>query len=892
VYRLLLLAFPRRIRREFGDAMVEMFVAQVRAARADGQSVARVWLLAIGDALVHGTAERLMIAREHWTAALRGAARWRWWMRAMAQDARYGARMLVRQPVITVVALLTLALGIGANVAIFSAVNAVLLRPLPYPEPDRLVMLWEKRQAEGVLDNVVSPADFRDWARMNTVFESMAAFTPMNVDLTGRGEPVRLNAAAVSPAFFDVLRIGPQLGRAFNREDGIAGRQRVAIVGAGLWRRLFGADRSVIGSTVVLNGTSYEIVGVLPDSFEFSDTTVELWAPLALDGLPQPPSRAVHQFFVYARLKPQVTLEQARGEMDRLAAQLSEQYPQTNRTHGVWVTALDEQLTGPSTGSAARSGSVRASLLLLLGAVAFVLLIACVNVANLLLVRAAGRRREMAVRSAIGAGRGRLVGQTLTESLTLSLAGGTIGLLVASWGTTGLRALVPRGVQVVGLQHMGLDGRVLAFALALSLLTGVLFGLLPAWQLARVDMNAVLREGTRTAGPVRRRLRMALIVSEIALASLLLFGAGLALRSFDRVLRVEAGFDVQGILVVPVVLPGSRYRDATALVGAFQQIEQQLTTLPGVRAVGAVSQLPLSGQDNRYGITIEGRDAPADTPTRAHVRSVTPGYFHTMGVRLEAGRPFADADTPAAPLVAIVNETMARRYWPGDSPLGKRLLLNGTSDMRVVVGIVRDVRHWGLDAPVNPELYLPLAQQPSSAMTFVVAATSDPGGLAGAVRDRVRQVDRALPVANLHPMTEVAAAAVAARRSTMMLLGVFAAIALVLAAAGIYGVMGHLVAVRTNEIGLRMTLGARPVQVLRLVLTEGAIQAAIGLTAGLTGAVFLVRFFRSLLYEVEPADPLTLATVAALLLTTALLACLVPALRAMRIEPVAALRES
>jgi putative ABC transport system permease protein len=880
LYRLLLLCFPRRIRREFGADMARMFEAQYSATQTSGRSLAAFWLRAMGDALVHGGAERVTLAAAYGQDVIEEARRWRWYMHALVQDIRHALRLIAGQPGVTFVALLTMALGIGANTAIFSAVDAILLRPLPYADPDRLAVVWEKRPAEGVMNNVVAPADYLDWARMNTVFEATAAMMPVTADLTGAGEPVRLSAAAVSPAFFDVLRVRPALGRSFRSEEARAGQHRVIVLGYGLWQGRFGSDPAVVGRKVFLNGVPHEVVGVLPQTFEFPDSTIELWAPLPLEGLSQPLSRANHELAVYARMKPGVTIEQARADMDRVGQQLSAAYPDTNRRHGAWVVPLREELTGP----------VKSSLFLLLGAVGFVLLIACVNVANLLLARAAARRREVAVRAALGAGRARLVGQALTESVLLSLLGGAAGLLVARWGIDLLRQVAPAGVPVLGLDRIGLDARVLIFSFVLSLATGVLFGLLPAWQFASQDLNDALKDGGRSPTGIRRRLRLTLVVSEIALASLLLVGAGLMLRSFQSVLGAEAGFKTGGVLTTLIALPEARYPGDRKLV-TYDQIEQRFRSIPGVRSVGAINVLPLSGRDGRRGIVVEGYEPAPDTPTRAHPRAVTPDYLRTMGIQLSAGRGFTTDDRANAPLVVIVNETMARRYWPAASPVGKRVLLAGSNDWREVVGVVRDVRHWGLDRPVNPEMYLPLPQYLSNGLTFVIATDGDPASLASAVREQLRGVDPDLPLSNVRTMDEVARTSVAARRAGMLLLGTFGALALILAAAGIYGVMAHLVALRTSEIGVRMTLGAQPRDVMRLVLKEGLLQAVLGLAIGLSGAVLLMRSFQTMLYEISPADPMTLGAVVVLLLSTALIACIVPARRAMRVDPVTALRQ-
>ncbi len=705
----------------------------------------------------------------------------------------------------------------------------------------------------------------------------MAAYTSVTADLTGVGEPVRLAAGAVSPPFFDILGTQPILGRNFRTEEAIAGQHRVVILGHGLWERRFGSSPSIVGQKIVLNGIPHEVVGVLPRTFQFPDRSLELWAPLALG---TSPSRVQHSLEVYARLKPGISLERARADMDRVGSELSMTYPGANRRHSAHVTALSEELTVP----------VRTGLMLLLGAVAFVLLIACVNVANLLLAKAASRKREMAVRAALGAGRGRLAGQALTESLILGLLGGAAGLLVAHWGIQIIRALAPADLPVLGIDRLGLDARVLLFTLLLSVLTGLLFGLLPAWHLASQDVGGMLKDGSRTAGSVRKRIRLALVVGEIALASLLLFGTGLMLRSVQALLHVDAGIRTEGVLTTLVALPNSRYNTPEQRRTAVAELAQRFASIPGVRSVGATSLLPLSGQNSRNGIVIEGREPVPDTPTRAHPRSVTVDYFKTIGMTLVSGRLFTEADREDAPLVAVVNETLVRQYIPDGSPIGRRITMTGTHDWREIVGVVRDVRHWGLDQPVNPEYYMPMRQFVWSAPNYVLEVDGDPASVGSAVREQLRAVDPELPLSSLRTMNDVAAASMASRRASMLLLAIFAAIALTLAAAGIYGVMAHLVALRTSEIGVRMTLGARPADVLSLVMTEGLVQAVAGLAIGLAGGVLLMRSFQTLLFGVQPADPITLAAVALILLGTALAACLIPARRAMRVDPIAALR--
>ena len=868
LYRILLLAFPRQVRRAFGDDMLRMFEDQFLEAKRQGHSAARVWVDATVDALKYGSAER-------WTPI-----RWRCWMQAFRQDIRYALRLLLKQPGMTTLAVVTLALGIGANTAIFSAVNAVLLRPLPYPDADRVVMIWEKRAREAVLDAPVAPADFVDWEKRQASFEAIAGMSTSAVDLTGAGEPVRLFAGVVSPAFFDVLGVKPALGRTFRPDEAVFGQHRVVILGDRIWRQRFGADPTIVGRTILLNQLPSEVAGVLPASFEFPDSDLELWTPLALTSAPQPPSRTLHFLTVYARLKPGITLERARADMDRIGAQLAEEYPASNQYHGAHIGLLRDEL---------QQGSVRNGLLALLGAVGFVLLIGCVNVANLLLARAAARRREMAIRTAVGASRARLTAQALTESAVLALTGGVAALAVATWGISLLRQIQPRDLQVLGADRLQLDATVLAFTFALSMVTGLIFGILPAWQLARHDVNESLKDGGRPASSIKKGLRQTLVVSEIALASLLLVGAGLTLRSFQAVLRTETGFKPEGLLTAFVILPQAKYITDAQRVAAYDEIERRIASLPGVRSVGATSHLPLSGQDSRTGIFIEGREPTPDAPTRAHLRAVTLDYFRTMGMRVIEGRNFTAADHSESPFVTVINETMARRYWPGQSPLGTRVRMGGPA-WREVVGIVADVKHWGFERAVNPEMYLPQKQMVWSGLTYVLATDVDPVTLTAAVRNELKAVDPDLPLSNVRTIEEVAARSVAARRSSMLLLGVFSGLALVLAAAGIYAVMSQLVALRTSEIGVRMTLGAQPASVMRLVLREGLLQAIAGLAIGLVAGVLVMRAFRSVLFQVNPSDPLTLGAVGLVLLVTATLACLVPARRAMRVDPVQALR--
>jgi putative ABC transport system permease protein len=877
VYRALLAAFPARVRAEFGAEMRALFHEHRRAARRQPFGGLRLWVAVIVDSLLHGLAARFDRSFSNPQSTISTERRAP--MSAFRHDLRHAVRLLVRQPGITVIAVITLALGIGANAAIFSAVDAVLLRPLPWPEPDRMVMIWEKRQQEGVMNNNVAPADYVDWSKSATSFTAMSGYTTTAGDLTGKGEPVRLNAAAVSAGFTDVFGVKPALGRFFRSDEEIVGRHRVVVLGYGLWTERFGGDPGVVGRAITLNGIPHEVVGVL-EPFEFIDREIELWAPLALEGGPQAPPRATHFLNVYARLKPGVTVEQARAEMHAIGERLSSQYPDTNRRHGSHVVPLRDELVAP----------VRAGLLLLLAAVSFVLLIACVNVANLLLARAVSRRREIAIRAALGAGRVRLASQGLTESVLLALLGGAAGVLVAWWATAALPSLAADARTVVGLDRVRVDARALGFTFLLSLATGALFGLLPAWQFARQNVNESLRDGGRSIAGGRRRLRVALVITEVALASLLLVGAGLALRSFQTILAGDPGIRPAGVMTALVTLPATRYLEPERRIAAVQAIEQRLAGMPGVGHVGGTTHLPMSGMDSRSGIAVQGYEPAPDTPTRSHWRAVTPGYFETIGMTIVRGRRLARTDDARAPLVVVVNEMFARRYFPSATAIGGRVRLVGSEDWREIVGIVRDVRHWGLSAPVNPEMYMPFDQFPLENVVFTLSGSGRPESLAPGIRDAVRAVDPDLVVSRVRTMESVQAQTVDRQRVTMLLLATFAAVALLLAAAGIYGVMAHLVSLRTSEIGVRMTLGARPRDVLRQIMQEAVVQTAIGLGIGLGAAILLMRAFRTMLYEVSPSDPLTLATVALILLASALVACYVPARRAMRVDPVTALR--
>jgi len=863
MYRLLLRLFPRDIRREFGADMEALF--EYHRRRAHGFETLRLWARAVTDALRHGVALRIE----------------RLLMDTIAHDVRFAVRSLIKQPAVAAAILLTLGLGIGANTAVFSVVHAVLLRPLPYPEPDQLVMIFEKRPAEGVMDNVVSPADYLDWARMSRSFSSMSAYQEATVDLTGVGDPIQLAAGAATPGFFEVLGTRMLHGRSFAPDEAVLGRQTVVVLGYGLWQQRFGGEATAVGRNVTVNGVAHRIVGVLGPEFESPAGPVEIWSPMVLQAGSEPPPRASHQLSVYARMKPDVTLEQARAEMDALGRQLEAEYPNESRGHGAHVISLRERMVGP----------VKPGLVVLTLAVAFVLLIACTNVANLLLARGASRRRELAVRAAVGATRARLLRQSLTESVCLAVASGVVGIGIAVLLVRTLVAQTPPALRGVGLARASLSPTVLAFACALCVVTGVLAGLLPAWLVSRDDLNGPLRDQGRGPSTIRKGVRFSLIVAEVSLTSLLLVGAGLLLRSFERVVSQPAGLELESRLTTTVTLPRSRYPDADTRRRAQLEIEKRVGGVHGVTAVGVTNNLPLSGSDSRRGIIVEGLERrEGDAPVRAHPRIVSPDYFRAAGLHLAEGRLFNDADTAKAPTIVVINQTMARRYWPGGSAVGKRMMFTGGDSWREVVGVINDVRHWGLDRVVNPEVYMPFAQQPSATLSIVIHAAGAPEALAPDVTRAIQGFDRDMPLGLTRTMEQVAAESLASRRWSAVLLGSFAVLALVLAAVGIYGVMSHIVAARTGEIGIRLTLGSRPARILRDVLREGLLYAAVGLAIGLGVSLAVMRGLSSMLFEVTPADPFTLAAVGAMLLAVSAAACLGPALRAMRVDPIEALR--
>lgn len=877
IYRALLRLCPPDLRAEFGVEMEALFAADL--GRARGVAKLGVWKRAVLDVLRHGTGAR----NDQWNRLRKTSAYVEYEsrgsrMETLRYDLRHAVRAMFRQKATSAIILLTLALAIGANTAVFSAVHAVLLQPLPYAEPERLVQIYEKRPAEGVFTNPVSPADYLDWARLNQSFASTAASTESAADLTGSGDPERLAAAAVTAAFFDVFGVRALHGRTFQPGEDVLGRNRVVVLAHALWQQRFGGDPSVIGRSIVINDLPREVIGVLPPEVEFPQAGAQLFAPLVMTGGPEAPPRAAHFLSVFARLKPGVPMEQARAEMDQIGRDLEAQNIDMSRGHGSHVTSLAPEMVK----------SVRSTLMVLMAAVAFILLIACINVTNLLLAQAAGRRREMALRAAVGAGRARLMRQVIVEATVMACAGGAIGVVIAWWGVQLLAAQMPAAVRPDASIVFSVP--ILLFTAGACLISGLLAGVLPAWQIVHDAPAETLKEGGRSPVALRRKLRFGLVVAEVAFTSLLLVGAGLTLRSFQRVLMEPSGIETGGRLTFSVALPRARYSTADAYQRFFGELEKRLAAEPSVRRVGATSALPLTTADGRNGIVIDGIErGPEDGPTRAHPRTVTPGYMASVGIRITLGRGFTESDRTGAKVV-IINETMAARYWRGAPALGGRVRLTQDKEWREIVGIVQDVKHWGLDAPVNPEMYMPYGQEVQSAMSFVLEAAGSPLSLIPNVQHHVRELDPNLPISSIRTFDEVASRSVAQRRFTMTLLACFAILALLLAAAGIYGVMAHLVSLRTPEIGVRLTLGARPSGVMRQILREGALQTAIGLAIGLGASLAVMKGLRTILFGIEPTDPITLASVGVSLMLVALLAVAVPALRAMRVDPLTALR--
>jgi putative ABC transport system permease protein len=799
-------------------------------------------------------------------------------METLIKDIRYGLRGLWKRPGFTGVALITLALGIGANTAIFSLINAVLIRPLPFPEPDRLVWTWGNIRNGGNRASV-SPLDYLDYRNQNRTFEQFAAMisVPISANLTGGGEPQRLSGAGVTGNFFQALGVQPALGRTFLIENERTGRDQVAVLSYGLWQKRFGGDPEIINKRVTLDNKSFEVIGVMPRDFEFP-ATAEVWLPLNFDAHPGLKQRKAHFLRPIGRLKAGVTLAQAQADTDTIARQLEAAYPDTNTGWNLRLVSLRERIVG----------NIRSTLYILLGAVGFVLLIACANVANLLMAHAASRRKEIALRTALGAGRLRIARQMITESVLLALFGGALGTLLAIWGVQALVAL--SGDNIPTTARVNIDLTVLTFTLVTSVLTGLLFGLAPTLRTLKLNLSETLKEGGRSGSESsqRNRTRSLLVIFESAIAVMLLVGAGLLIRSLVRLQNTNPGFDPNNVLTMRIDLPQEKYAAPEALSNFWQQFESRVGGLPGVESVGLVSELPLSGQLNDMPYTVEGR-APdaANQGFDDDFRRVNQNYFRALRIPFLRGRNFTPQEVREQANVLIISESLASRTFPNEEPLGKRLVMSFDNQKFEIIGIVGDVRHHSLELPPLPIMYMPGWR---AGENVVVRTQGESSAIAASVRREMAAIDPNQPIATVRTMNEWLGLAVAAPRYRTGLFGLFAGLALVLSAVGIYGVMSYSVGQRTHEIGVRMALGARQRDVLKLVVRQGMSLVLIGVGIGLLGALALTRVISSLLFDVGTKDPATFSGVAILLTAVALIACYGPAWRATKVDPLVALR--
>jgi putative ABC transport system permease protein len=792
-------------------------------------------------------------------------------MDSLIKDIRYGMRSLLKRPAFTAIAVVTIALGIGVNTAIFSVINAVLLRPLPYDDPERLVSFRSNQ----------SPPDLADVESQSKTFSRLGGMVMQPLAYTGGSEPVQFQVGQVTGGFFETFGVRPARGRFINNEDDRNGAPFVVVLSHDLWVKQFNRDEQILGKAIPLSGNMYTIIGVMPAGFVTPRDNTEAWTPVHVSNPVAANHRGVHFLRTYGRLAPGVTMEQARAEMAVVDQNLAAQYPDENKNRRTVLFALHERIVGET----------RTSLLILFAAVSFVLLIACANFANLLLARAAERQREFVIRGALGAGRWRLMRQLMTESLLLSLAGGAAAIVLAFWATSLLVSFKPENLPRVN--EIGVDGRVLGFTLGISVLTGLIFGLVPAWTASRGHAGDALKEGGRssTAGSARQRLRSAFVVVELAVALVLLVGAGLLVKTFWNLRSVDPGFNPENLITMRVELPETRYEDVASQTRFRKQVLAGMNSLPGVQAA-MISELPLSGDSLNHDFLIENRPpiAPGDEPS-LETRSVLGDYFKVMQIPLQRGRDFAAPDfDEKAPMVGIANETLVRQYFQNEDPLGKRIrwARNPQVQWITIVGVVGDVKHFGLDVPEEPALYTPYTQiNPWKRWMSIAARTQ--GNASGDLKQQIWKVDSQLPVTRVETMGEVAASSFAARRFNMSLLTVFAGLALVLAAIGIYGVMSNAVTQRTQEIGIRLALGARAIDVLKLIIRDGLVLVSIGVALGLAGAYALTRLMTTLLFGVTPTDGLTIVVVSAVLIAIALLACFIPARRATRVDPLVAL---
>ncbi len=801
-------------------------------------------------------------------------------------DLRFAFRSLLNNPGFALSAILALALGIGSNSAIFSILDAVLLRPLPFPQSERLVNVWESNQTRNIPRMIVAPGNYQDWRAQSHVFSNIGSYQTDTFTLSAStNDPERFSAAICDKGFFDTLRINPILGRVFADEEILPGRDGVVIIGYGVWQQRFGGDPKIVGQTLNLDGRTRTVIGVMPSAFEYPAKAV-MWEPLGFDK-PMATRRDYHRLRVIARLKDGATLQQARAEFEMIGAHLAAQYPEMNKGETVIVNPVLEDLVGP----------IRPVLLVLVCAVVFVLLIACANVANLLLVRTAFREREVAIRTSLGAPRARIVRQLLTESILLAGLGGLAGLILAYGAFRALLSFVPPSVPRMNQVH--LDWRVIAFTLGASLLTGILFGFAPAWRISKANVNAVLKTGTR-GSTGRSPLRSALVVSQVAAALILLAGAGLLMRSFYNIAHLDAGFNPEHVMTMRIAPAPYKYRDHADLqIELARSIRRNVAALPGVVSAGVSTDLPLLPSPH-YIMRFEGRPpVQVSQAPIANYFAVTPGFFETMGMHLVRGRDFSMRESPATPPVAIVNQTLVNRYFPGQDPIGKRLevAFRNPPEWREIIGVVADVRTQGLDQDTPVQVYVDYLQIPALLSIFtppvaVLARTrQDPAAVAAGMKAAILNVDRGQPVYAIQPMTDVVSQSIAQRRVSLVLLGFFALSALFLASLGLYGVISYSVAQRTREVGIRMALGARPGNVLLLIERQGMSLVLIGLAVGLAVAFLLTRLMSSLLFQVSAADPVTFAAVPLVLAGVAFVACYLPARRAAKVDPMVALRD-
>ncbi|HKQ04031.1 MAG TPA: ABC transporter permease [Blastocatellia bacterium] len=807
-------------------------------------------------------------------------------MQTITQDLRYGLRLLLKQPGFALVAIITLALGIGANTAIFSVVNAVLLRPLPYRDAQRIVVIQElSKEGKRVQ---VTPANFVDWRNQNTVFEHLAAILQRPANLAGENDAERINLVMASADFFDVFGLQPERGRLFIAEDEQAGHPAIIVISHGLWQRRFGGDPEIVGRNILLDGRSYAVVGIAPAGFQYPNKT-DAWVPpfklvpTLSEAMDVNRARGFGFLSTVGLLKSGVSLQQARTEMESIIARLREQYPESNNNRFDRVDTLHTNLVGDTS----------TVLWLLLGAVGFVLLIACANVANLMLVRATARQKEIAIRTAMGASRGRILRQLLTESLILALAGGGLGLLLALWGVDLLTRLLPKDFP--RLADINLDFAVLGFTLLVSMITGIVFGFAPAWQVSRVNLQESLKDSARGSTGGRNRLRGLFVIAEVTLSLVLLVGAGLLFRSFMRLQAVDTGFNAQQVLTLRLSPSGTNFRQDPQFVAYFQQVEERLRAVPGVQEVGLINTLPLEkGPTSAF--RIEGRaPLPIDQWPSVNYRSVNPAYFSALNIPILQGRGFDSRDNMSVPLVVMINQAAADKDFAGENPVGKRLNMGGTDSRNQpiwmeIVGVAANVRSLELQEAPVPEIYTCALQDPFATMSMVIRTTIEPATIAASVREAAQEVDKAQPVSDLRTMDNIVGEAVTQPRFNLILLGVFGFIALVLSASGIYGVMSYTVTQRTHEIGIRMALGARSGDVLRMVMGQGLRLTAAGIGGGLLASVLLTRYLSSLLFGVSATDTVTFAAVALFLAGVALVASFVPARRAARTDPMVALR--